>query len=204
MSFLYRSSTRFTRSITRYSTSPRLFSTQITRMSQNLDSENISKITDSERKLSGQNEPIKGGPTAQAQKNAGQPINSDTLHDITEGEKALTGRSQPVKGGPTAAAQSILSSGSRSTSNTNNANATHSGKLDSETISRITEAEKTLTGAEGPVKGGPTAQAQKHVGENINSENLHDITEGEKKIASERVAGGPTATAQSELGKSRS
>jgi hypothetical protein len=55
------------------------------------------------------------------------------------------------------------------------------------------------------VKGGPTAQAQKHVGENINSDNLHDITEGEKKITGgERVKGGPTATAQSELGKSRS
>lgn len=72
-------------------------------------------------------------------------------------------------------------------------------------ISAITEAEKGLTGDDRPVKGGPTAQAQKHVGEDINSENLHDITEGEKKITGgERVKGGPTAQAQSELGKSRS
>lgn len=55
------------------------------------------------------------------------------------------------------------------------------------------------------MKGGPTAQAQKHAGEPINSDNLHDITEGEKKITGgERVKGGLTATAQSELGKSRS
>lgn len=34
--------------------------------------------------------------------------------------------------------------------------------------------------------------------------NLHDITEGEKKMTGgERVPGGPTSTAQSELSKSR-
>lgn len=58
-------------------------------------------------------------------------------------------------------------------------------------------------GTDAPVKGGPTAQAQKHAGETISSQTLHDITEGEKKIAGDRVKGGPTATAQSELAKSR-
>ena len=42
------------------------------------------------------------------------------------------------------------------------------------------------------------------MGEKITSEALHDITEGEKKVAGERVKGGPTSAAQSELGKSRS
>ena len=69
----------------------------------------------------------------------------------------------------------------------------------------MTDAEKSITNSDGPVQGGPTAQAQKHVGENISSEALHDITEGEKKITGgERVKGGPTSTAQSELAKSRS
>jgi len=123
------------------------------KMAANLNSENISKITDAEKKLTGMNftnkaivvpsspraplsrgvtdlhltkshwpgilnrsdcfpgsqNPVRGGPTAQAQSNAGQPINSQTLHDITEGEKKVTGSERPVKGGPTSVAQSILS-----------------------------------------------------------------------------------------------
>ena len=71
--------------------------------------------------------------------------------------------------------------------------------LDSNTISKITEKEKEITGKEGPVKGGPTAQAQKHVGEQLNSNNLSDITKGETKITGESGArqGGPTNAAQS-------
>ena len=71
--------------------------------------------------------------------------------------------------------------------------------LDSNTISKITEKEKEITGKEGPVKGGPTAQAQKHVGEQLNSNNLSDITKGETKITGESGArqGGPTSAAQS-------
>lgn len=80
---------------------------------------------------------------------------------------------------------------------------THTGILDAQTISEITAAEKDLTSQSAPMKGGPTAQAQKHSGEPINAETLHDITEGEKKVAGDRVKGGPTATAQSELAKSR-
>ena len=77
--------------------------------------------------------------------------------------------------------------------------------MDSETLSKITAAEKEITGKTGPVKGGPTAQAQKHVGETITSQVLHDVTEGEKKIADEAGPhkGGPTAQAQSDLGQSR-
>jgi hypothetical protein len=85
----------------------------------------------------------------------------------------------------------------------NAASQDHSGKLDSSTISAITAAERELTGKAQPVKGGPTAQAQKHAGESITSEALSDITAGEKKVAGDRVQGGPTATAQSELAKSR-
>lgn len=62
-----------------------------------------------------------------------------------------------------------------------------------------------MTGESGPVRGGPTAQAQKHANEPINSQNIHDITKGEKKItgSEEPVTGGPTSTAQSELARSR-
>jgi len=55
----------------------------------------------------GSENPIRGGPTAQAQKHANEPIDSQTLHDITEGEKKITGGDR-VKGGPTSTAQSIL------------------------------------------------------------------------------------------------
>ena len=75
--------------------------------------------------------------------------------------------------------------------------------LDSATISKITDAEKKITGTDEQAKGGPTAQAQKHAGEPISSEALSDMTAGEKKVAGGRLKGGPTSTAQSELGKSR-
>ena len=71
--------------------------------------------------------------------------------------------------------------------------------LDSNTISKITEKEKELTGKGGPVKGGPTAQAQKHVGEELSSNNISDITKGEQKVTGESrtVQGGPAGMAQS-------
>lgn len=87
--------------------SQRLHTSTTNEMAANLNSENISKITDAEKKLTGQDEPVKGGPTAKAQSHAGEPINSQTLHDITEGEKKVTGGDR-VAGGPTAIAQSIL------------------------------------------------------------------------------------------------
>jgi hypothetical protein len=178
-------------------------------MSVKVDSNFISQITAAEKLITGKDEPAKGGPTAKAQQHVGQDLTSQVIHDITQGEKLLTGKAEVTQGGPTSIAQSALTSGS-SGSSTSNANAntntsSASGKLDSETLSKITDAEKKLTGQERPVAGGPTAHAQSHAKEPITSQALHDITEGEKKITGgERVKGGPTSTAQSELAKSRS
>jgi hypothetical protein len=173
-------------------------------MSVKVDSDFISRITAAEKLITGKDEPAKGGPTAKAQQHVGQNLTSQVIHDITEGEKVLTGSDEVMQGGPTSVAQSALtssSSGSNARANTSSA----TGKLDSETLSKITDAEKKLTGQDQPVAGGPTAQAQSHANEPITSQALHDITEGEKKITGgERVKGGPTSTAQSELAKSRS
>lgn len=184
-------------------------------LSIKVDSAFISQITAAEKLLTGTDEPVKGGPTAKAQQHVGQNLTSQVVHDITEGEKLITGTDEPFKGGPTAVAQSALTnSGNTNTSsnvssggsrNTSSSNSGSSGRLDSETLSKINEAEKKLTGESRPVQGGPTAQAQSHANEPITSQALHDITEGEKKVTGgERVKGGPTSTAQSELGKSRS
>jgi hypothetical protein len=131
------------------------------------NSENISKITNAEKKITGSDKPVKGGPTAQAQSHVGEPLNSQTLHDITEGEKKAAG-GERVKGGPTSIAQSILGRARNGTSNTNNTN-TNSAKaantsnntpgmatFDSNAIFKITNAEKRFTGSENPVPGGPT------------------------------------------------
>jgi hypothetical protein len=72
-----------------------------------LDSATLSKITEKEKELTGQEHAVKGGPTARAQQHANEPITSQALHDITEGEKKVTG-GERVKGGPTSAAQSEL------------------------------------------------------------------------------------------------
>lgn len=169
-----------------------------------LNSENISQITAAEKEITASDEVVKGGPTAQAQSHAGQPINSQILHDITKGEKKITG-GERIKGGPTSTAQSILGQ-ARNNGQASTNNASSSGILDSNAISKIAEAEKMMTGSTDPIPGGPTAQAQKHANEPINRNALHDITEGEKKVTGKQgpVSGGPTATAQSELTKSRS
>jgi hypothetical protein len=164
-----------------------------------VDSAFISRITDAEKLLTKSDEPVKGGPTAQAQSHSGQQLTSQVVHDITMGERKITGLDGPVQDGPTSIAQSILSGASSI-----GGSAPASGVLDSETISKITEKERDLTGQDDPVRQGPTAKAQQHAGEPITSQALHDITEGEKKITGgERVKGGPTSTAQSELAKSR-
>lgn len=77
-------------------------------MSTNLNSENISKITEKEKELTGGDRPVKGGPTAQAQKHAGEPLSGNVISDITQGEKKVTDGGR-VAGGPTATAQSIAS-----------------------------------------------------------------------------------------------
>lgn len=170
------------------------------RAAATLNSDIISQITDREKKITGKDGPSTGGPTAQAQKHVGQQLTSTIVLDIAKGEQVLTGRNDPTLDGPAAFVQSLFDSEATATTSTEQ----HSGVLDSDTISKITEAEKKLTGSGEPAPGGPTAQAQKHANEPIGSQNLHDITEGEKKVTGgERVKGGPTSTAQSELGKSR-
>jgi hypothetical protein len=173
------------------------------RMAVTVDSNFLHQITQAEKLITKQDGPVKGGPTAKAQGHVGQPLTSQVVHDITEGEKAITGSDDPMAGGPTSVAQSILSGSSGTVSGSGNASGNASGVLDSETIAKITEKEKEITGSDDPVRGGPTAKAQQHAGEPITSQALHDITEGEKKTTGgERLKGGPTAQAQSELGKS--
>lgn len=72
-----------------------------------LDSSTLHEITEAEKDITGQERPVKGGPTAKAQQHANEPITSEALHDITEGEKKITG-GERVKGGPTSQAQSEL------------------------------------------------------------------------------------------------
>lgn len=166
-----------------------------------VESETISDITQREKVLTGQDDPVKGGPTAQAQRHVHDKISSGSVvSDIAKGEEAITQNGAPVAGGPAAEAQSLAAQ-ARNEARNNPQKPT--GKLDGQTISEINAAESELTGQDAPVKGGPTAQAQKHANEPINADALHDITEGEKKVAGDRVKGGPTATAQSELAKSR-
>ena len=77
-------------------------------MATKVDPGLMSKMTEEERKITGQGNPVKGGPTAQAQKHANQPLNSEVIHDITKGEEKVTGNPNPMQGGPTSTAQSIL------------------------------------------------------------------------------------------------
>lgn len=178
-----------------------------------VDSSFISRITAAEKTLTNSDEPTKGGPTAKAQAHVGQELTREVVSDITAGEKVITNSDEPVQGGPTSVAQSALTesnasgiSNASSQTQNNNQNqnqnqnrsqtqsAEHNGKLDSATLSKITDAEKQLTGKDGPVPGGPTAKAQKHANEKITSEVLSEITEGEKKVTGgERVKGGPTS-----------
>jgi hypothetical protein len=77
-------------------------------MASKVDSEMMSKMTEEEKKITGQNNPVKGGPTAQTQKHANQPLNSEVIRDITKGEEKITGDPNPMQPGPTSTAQSIL------------------------------------------------------------------------------------------------
>ncbi len=77
-------------------------------MASKVDSDLMSKMTAEEKKITGQENPVKGGPTAQAQKHANQPLSSEVVRDITKGEEKITGNPHPMEGGPTSTAQSIL------------------------------------------------------------------------------------------------
>tara|TARA_R110002003_G_scaffold1005_2_gene21955 strand:+ start:6297 stop:6746 length:450 start_codon:yes stop_codon:yes gene_type:complete len=118
-----------------------------------VDSNFISQITAAEKTLTNSDEPTKGGPTAAAQSHVGDELTSAVVHDITMGERSITGKEGPVKGGPTSIAQSILSGSnasntpsSTSSSTTGSSNEQHSGRLDTETMRKITEKEKEITG----------------------------------------------------------
>jgi hypothetical protein len=77
-------------------------------MASKVDSDLMEKMTREEKQITGQDNPVKGGPTAQAQKHANQPLTSDVIHDITKGEEKITGNPNPKPAGPTSTAQSIL------------------------------------------------------------------------------------------------
>ncbi|KAF1824969.1 uncharacterized protein K489DRAFT_377505 [Dissoconium aciculare CBS 342.82] len=183
-------------------------------MSYIIDSQLLSQVTDAEKRITKKDGPVSQGPTARVQSHVHKELTAEIIREVTEAEKALTGSVGPNQGGPTSVLQRVLTTGSLGTKPNSNGNATanssnpsedHSGTLDSATLSKITAAEKKITGEDHAVKDGPTAKAQSHAKEPITSQVLHDITEGEKNITGgERVKGGPTSTAQSELGKSRS
>ncbi|RYO84247.1 hypothetical protein DL762_005754 [Monosporascus cannonballus] len=170
-------------------------------VSHALDGPTISNITSKEKEITGEARPVKGGPTAQAQKHTGEAITDATVSAIAGGERAITHEDARRADGPTAFVES-LASGQEAPATTTQ----HTGKLDDSTISAIAEAEKRITGQDDLVEGGPTAQAQEHAGEPINRASLHDITEGEKTITHEvsAVKGGPTAITQGELNLGRS
>ncbi|KAF3036322.1 hypothetical protein E8E12_006046 [Didymella heteroderae] len=73
--------------------------------------------------------------------------------------------------------------------------------IDSNLLSQITAAEKTLTNKEGPITDGPTARAQKHVGQQLTAQIISEITDAENAItgSTQPTKGGPTAFAQSVL-----
>lgn len=72
-----------------------------------VESETISEITQKEKELTGQADPVKGGPTAQAQRHVHQGIaDGRVVSDIAKGEEAITHNGAPVAGGPAATAQS--------------------------------------------------------------------------------------------------
>lgn len=77
-------------------------------MASKVDSDLMSKMTAEEKKITGQANPVKGGPTAQAQKHVNQPLSSEVVSDITKGEEKITGNPNPKEGGPASTVQSIL------------------------------------------------------------------------------------------------
>jgi hypothetical protein len=110
-SHLFRSSTlAFQESSLQHAPSPRPINRVcLSRtMASKVDSDLMEKMTREEKKITGQDNPVKGGPTAQAQKHANQPLTSDVIHDITRGEEKITGNPNPKPAGPTSTAQSIL------------------------------------------------------------------------------------------------
>lgn len=89
---------------------PSYYAKRMASSNSTLQSDTISEVTAREKELTGLDQPRKGGPTAQAQKHAGEPLSGDAISAIHRGEKNVTFEDAPVPGGPTAFAQSAASS----------------------------------------------------------------------------------------------
>lgn len=75
-----------------------------------VESDIISEIAQKEKELTGQAEPVKGGPAAQAQSHVHEKLSGGSVvSDIAKGEESITHKRAPVAGGPAAAAQSHAS-----------------------------------------------------------------------------------------------
>lgn len=83
-----------------------------------VDSHIISEITHKESHLTHQPNPIKGGPTAQAQKHAGDTLSDGhIISDIAKAEEGITHHGGPVPGGPAAFVQSEIAHARNEVSN---------------------------------------------------------------------------------------
>lgn len=66
-----------------------------------VNSDFISEVTRKEKDLTHQANPVKGGPTAQAQKHAGDKLSDGhVVSDIAKGEENITHHGGPVPDGP--------------------------------------------------------------------------------------------------------
>ena len=74
----------------------------------NLNPNTISAITEREKLITGEDGPVTGGPTAQAQKHAGQQLTQAIISDIMKGEQTLTGLNGPISGGPASLVQRMF------------------------------------------------------------------------------------------------
>ncbi|KAI5867863.1 hypothetical protein GGS23DRAFT_550428 [Durotheca rogersii] len=157
-----------------------------------VDSNILSKIAAREKRLAGEDGPTKDGPPAQAQKHAGENITGRIVSDIAQGENRATRGDVPIQGGPGALIQRLASPKV-------NPVPAHTARLGSHLISATTVAGERLTGQSRPVKGGLTAQAQRHAGEQVPRRNSHAITNDQQQVTGDdAVKRDPAATVQSE------
>lgn len=77
-------------------------------MAAHIDAGLVSDITCKEKQLTGENYPVKGGPTAQAQKHFGDEVDGRIVADVTKAKRKISDHPEgPVKGGPAALVQSV-------------------------------------------------------------------------------------------------
>lgn len=71
-----------------------------------VESDVISEVNKKEKELTGQPDPVKGGPTAQAQSHVHEKLSGGSVvSDVAKGEDSITHNGAPVAGGPAATAQ---------------------------------------------------------------------------------------------------